>query len=126
MAARPTRPLTPWEATVYREFVHAADAGGPAPSTGQLLEALEDCISQQALIRTVYRLATFGLIIVERFQRGRRITIRETGRSTAQPRCMAPHWRDRGRITGPPNERSAPRQERFDHGFPDQRQEGDS
>jgi hypothetical protein len=81
------------DAKVLRALVAAADRGLPCPTNPQLCDLI-GAGSPSAPVRALDRLATCGLIRVERFQTDRRVTIISTGRSTAYHGKGTPHWRE--------------------------------
>lgn len=83
----------PWEMMVYRRLRLAAEACEPCPTADEL----SDLIGSESVAATVgvmQRLERRGLIMVERYQRTRRVTIVATGAKTAEPANQAPHWRE--------------------------------
>lgn len=87
--------LTAKEQTVLDQLVRAADENRPCPTQDDLLEALGCEGGVSSTVNIVQRLERYGLIEVERFQRSRRVRIVETGKWTAMPLNIAPHWRNR-------------------------------
>lgn len=84
------------ETRLYAELTRAAAIGAPCPTDVDLFELL--CTSSLGTVSSVFkRLERQALIIVERYQRGRRVTICANGNQTAPPRSTAPHWRNRPR-----------------------------
>jgi hypothetical protein len=81
----------PWEYQIYWSHVRSADAGLAALSKADMV-AILDC-SDSMITEVEARMAGKGWIFVESFQKGRRITIMATGKSTAAPKCTSPHWR---------------------------------
>lgn len=83
----------PWEMMIFRRLREAADAGEDCPTC----DDLADLIGANAVATTVgvmQRLERKGLILVERYQRTRRVTIVATGAQTREPVNQAPHWRE--------------------------------
>lgn len=70
----------------------AAEAGEPCPSNNDLADLLGHA-SPSAGSDIVRELEALGLILVERFQQARRVTILATGRVTAYRGRGVPHWR---------------------------------
>lgn len=94
----------PWEAMVYRELHRAAEAGQPCASNADLGDTIGSINSTGSTVAgIVKRLEMRGLITVERYQRERRVTIVATGKSTAEVRTPAPHWRTRPRPASMPS-----------------------
>lgn len=83
------------EQIVLDALVQAAEDERPCPTADDLLELLPQFNSVSVTVAIVQRLEAEGVIKVERFQRGRRVRIVSTGKSTAPPPNLAPHWRDR-------------------------------
>jgi len=84
----------PWERMVYSRLYEAAEIGAPCPTVTELATMLE-CGEGGTTAGIIARLERRGLVHVERYQRTRRVTITETGKSTAQPANTATHWRKR-------------------------------
>lgn len=82
------------ERTILAALTRAADAGATCPKNEDLDELIH-CSSSSAASAIVKRLENWGLIRVERWQKERRVTIVETGKSTAEVRNKAVHWRHR-------------------------------
>jgi len=87
----------PWEKdmNVYRAIYIAADRGLPCPRADDLAEIIggEEGGAISTTVLIMHRLEHRGLIQTERYQRARVVTIMETGKRTAEPRCKTPHWR---------------------------------
>lgn len=84
------------EVRLYAELTRVAALGELCPTADELSELL--CTnSVGATVFVMQRLERRGLIKVERFQKGRIVTICATGEKTARPKCTTPHWRDRPR-----------------------------
>lgn len=83
----------PWEHMIYWAHVRAAEAGELVKLKADLAATL-DC-SESTLTTIEQRMELKGWIKVDRYQRGRRVTIMSTGKKTAQPLSTAPHWRGR-------------------------------
>lgn len=83
----------PWEHMIYWAHVRAADAGEPAATHMDLSALLDCCLSTPTHLEQ--KMEGRGWLKVERFQRGRRVTIMATGKSTRQPQGTTPHWRSR-------------------------------
>jgi len=92
----------PWENMVYRALCRAAEADERCPTSIEIATML-DCSPGGTATGIVARLERRGLIQVERYQRERRVTIVATGKSTAQVRTPAPHWRTRPRPASMPS-----------------------
>ena len=93
-APAPKQHLWPHEKAVLCQLVQAAHWGRACPTTRQLAEHLLPAhISETTIVEIVKRLEAWGFIQVERYQRGRRVMIAKTGRSTREPRNLSPHWR---------------------------------
>ena len=92
----------PWEAMVYRSLSRAAENGERCPTSIEIATML-DCSPGGTAAGIVKRLERRGLISVERYQRERRVTIVATGKSTAQVKTPAPHWRTRPRPASMPS-----------------------
>lgn len=95
------KPLSEWEAKILARIEEAAEKGEPAPLAEDLAEIC-GCSAISTTVRLVHRLDQRGLIKVEVYQRGRRITVVATGKSTAPVRNQAPHWRVRPRPASMP------------------------
>lgn len=80
----------------------AAAAGHRCPTNEDLADAL-GLRATSAPVWLMQRLEKSGMIVVERYQRERRVTIVETKQSTAAVRNPAPHWRDRPRDVPTPS-----------------------
>lgn len=94
-ARLPVRPaLTAIERMVYDICVVAADEGEPMPSNDDITEQIGSRSSTgSTAVGVLKRLVDKGYIGHEVFQRGRQVTIVDTGRKTAAPPNTAPHWR---------------------------------
>jgi DNA-binding MarR family transcriptional regulator len=90
------------ERLVLRALIRAANAGQPCPKADDLQELL-GCYSNSTPTEVIRRLEKRGLIKVERYQRGRRVTIVSTGKMTRACVNTAPHWRDRPRDVPTPS-----------------------
>lgn len=95
--AAPIASLTKDELTVYSALVEAAEGGFRCPTADDLLELLPHVESHSTTVVLVHRLAAKGLIRLSYYQRGRQITVAESGKSTAEPSCLRPHWRETAR-----------------------------
>lgn len=84
--------LSETDRTVLEMVTRAADAGLPCPTNGELAGAL-GFNSHSGPINALERLQRRGLIVVERFQIERRVTIVATGKRTKIFNDR-PHWRD--------------------------------
>ena len=80
------------ETIAYQAVFAAAEAGAPCPSADDLAEAL-GFRSVSGTVDVLHRLERRGLIKVDRYQRGRQVTIVSTGKKTAEPSCRVSHWR---------------------------------
>ena len=80
------------EQRVLAKLTAAANAGRACPTNTELCDLIGGSPSYP--VRIIDRLADQGLIRVERFASGRRVTIVATGRSTTFTGSRAPHWRD--------------------------------
>jgi hypothetical protein len=78
---------------IYWAHVRAADEGSLAPTHMDLSTLLDCCLSTPTHLEQ--KMETKGWIKVDRYQRGRRVTIMSTGKSTKEPQGTAPHWRTR-------------------------------
>lgn len=83
----------PWEHMIYWAHVRAAEAGVLAMTHMDLSALLDCCLSTPTHLEQ--KMEGRGWISVDRFQRGRRVTIMATGKATKQPVGTAPHWRAR-------------------------------
>lgn len=72
----------------------AAEQGAYCPTADDLSDMI-DSNAVSTTVAIIHRLERRGLVKVERYQRSRRVTIVETGCSTAEPANKAPHWRVR-------------------------------
>lgn len=88
-------PLSDDERIVLKALTGAARNGLPCPTADDLLELLPHRESASSTVEIMDRLEARGLISIERFQRGRQVTILATGAKTATPACTSPHWRVR-------------------------------
>lgn len=86
--------MTERERIVYEALNAAAEACLPAPKHDELNDLI-GCTSTSTSPTIVGRLVEKGLIEREVYQRTRRICIVATGKCTAMPLSIAPHWRDR-------------------------------
>lgn len=85
------------ERIVLQALVRAANAGQRCPTADDLLELLPHLNSVSTTVVILKRLERKGMIKVDRYQRARRVTILKSGKATAAPSSLAPHWRDRPR-----------------------------
>lgn len=76
----------------YRLIFAAAEAGKPCP-TNEALAVAMGCESPWVGQKVVGQLEEAGWITVERFNKARVATIKDTGKSTARPKNPTPHWR---------------------------------
>jgi DNA-binding MarR family transcriptional regulator len=81
------------DTTILAMISEAAEIGAPCPTNEDLGDRLGFGLSAPPQI--LNRLERRGLIIVERYQRSRRVTIIATGKATAPVKNTAPHWRKR-------------------------------
>jgi DNA-binding MarR family transcriptional regulator len=98
---RRTKGLTEMERETLALIAEATEAGRQAPTADDIQERI-GCNSISTTVNLVRRLELRGLILVERFQRTRRITLVSTGKRTAAVSNETPHWRSA------PRKRSAP------------------
>ena len=96
-----TEGLTAMERETLALIAEATEAGRQAPTADDIQERI-GCNSISTTVNLVRRLELRGLILVERFQRTRRITLVSTGKRTAAVSNETPHWRST------PRKRSAP------------------
>lgn len=82
------------ERLIYRALVRAANAGKPCPTADELSEIIGSH-SVSTTVGVIQRLEKKGKVKVDRYQRGRRVTIVATGKTTRACMNTAPHWRDR-------------------------------
>ena len=94
--------LPNWDRIAFDLIVRAAERGDRAPTATDIQEAV-GCNSVSSTVNIVQRLERRGLIRVERHQVARRITVVETGKSTAPVNNTAPHWRARPRPRSMPS-----------------------
>ena len=87
-----TEDLPEMERETLALIAEATEAGRPAPTADDIQERT-GCNSISTTVHLVQRLERRGLILVERFQRTRRITVLETGKRTAAVGNQTPHWR---------------------------------
>lgn len=91
------------EEVVLTAITRAANVGASCPTADDLLEMLPQFNSVSVTVDIVNRLEAEGMIEVERYQRGRRVKIVSTGKMTAAPTNLAPHWRHRpNQVLTPP------------------------
>ena len=90
----------PWEHMIYWDHVRSADAGQLARSVSDIAAYL-DCGEGGTRTTIERRMEDRGWIKVERFQKGRRITIVATGAQTKMPKCVSPHWREKAEHQDP-------------------------
>ena len=81
------------EGAVLDIITAAARDGRVCPSNDEICRAM-GYASTASAVRIINALADAGAIAVERYQRGRKVTIIATGESTAQPADATPHRRD--------------------------------
>jgi hypothetical protein len=93
--------LTEMERETLALITEATEAGRQAPTADDIQERT-GCNSISTTVNLVRRLERRGLIMVERFQRTRRITVMETGKRTADVGNETPHWRSAPRPRGVP------------------------
>lgn len=79
---------------LFHMIQDAAEDGKPCPTTNKIAETL-GFASTSCVQRIMLELIDLGLIEVEVFNAGRIVTICATGKKTAQPKNMQPHWRKR-------------------------------
>lgn len=87
------RNLSEMERETLALIAEATEAGRPAPTADDIQERT-GCNSISTTVNMVRRLELRGLILVERFQRTRRITLVSTGKRTAAVSNETPHWRN--------------------------------
>jgi CTP-dependent riboflavin kinase len=88
-------PMLRTRAQILFEMIQdAAEDGKPCPTTNKIAEVL-GYSSTASVQRILIELLDAGLIEVEVFNAGRIVTICATGKKTAQPKNMQPHWRKR-------------------------------
>lgn len=92
----------PWHQMAYKAFNQAAEDGVKTP-TGEDLRQLLGCSALSTTVKVTKDIEKSGAIQVERYQRERRVTIVATGKSTAQVKTPAPHWRTRPRPSSMPS-----------------------
>jgi len=83
-------------------ITEATEAGRSAPTADDIQERT-GCNSISTTVHLVRRLERRGLILVERFQRTRRITVLSTGKRTAAVSNQTPHWRSSSRPRAAPS-----------------------
>lgn len=88
-------PLSRWERMVLDLIVEAADARRLAPTSEDIEEVCECSLS--TAVDIVRMLEQRGLIMVQRYQRARRIKVLTTGKWTARVANKTPHWRTQPR-----------------------------
>jgi hypothetical protein len=81
---------------IYDAIAAAASAGEVCPTADDLAEA-SGVGSVSTTVALMHVLEAEQRIDVQRFQRGRIVTIKATGESTAAPSDTSAHWRDRPR-----------------------------
>lgn len=81
-------------ALCLRALERAAETGARCAHNAELCEVV-GWSSVASAASAVRALETRGFITVRRFQCARQVTITASGRSTAEPRSKAAHWRDR-------------------------------
>jgi hypothetical protein len=79
---------------IYGAIAEAARAALPCPTADDLME-VSGYKAVSSTVEAMQRLEAAGVIVVERYQRSRRVQIVSTGQWTALPLNRAPHWRDR-------------------------------
>lgn len=79
--------LTQWEMIAYDAIYNAAESGEPCPLNLDI-EMMLGCNSTSTAPKVVRRLERKGLIVVERFQKYRRIQVVATGKWTADSPSM--------------------------------------
>lgn len=79
---------------LFNMIQDAAEDGRACPTTNKIAETL-GFASTASVQRIMLELIDQGLIEVETFNSGRIVTICATGKKTAQPKNMQPHWRKR-------------------------------
>lgn len=91
---KPGRTLNSREETLMAIIRECTDAGLPIPTIDVIAEKLDVALGG-TVPEMFRRLHDMGLIINEAFQRGRRVCLVETGKWSALPLNVAPHWRSR-------------------------------
>lgn len=81
---------------IFGRLQSAADRGEPCPTADDLVE-LTGVGSVSTTVAFMHVLEEERRIEVQRFQRGRIVTILESGNSTAPPGDLTPHWREQQR-----------------------------
>lgn len=89
-----TPPIRSRAAILFEMILDAAEDGKPCPTSNKIAEAL-GFSSTASTQRLMIELIESGLISVETYNSGRVVTILETGKKTAPPKNMKPHWRKR-------------------------------
>lgn len=86
--------LSTIERRVYEICVLAAETGSALPTNEEINALIGSHSSTGATAASILRrLRTKGYIQHDIYQRGRQVTIIATGKQTAPPACLAPHWR---------------------------------
>jgi hypothetical protein len=88
--------LPPKDRAIYAAIAAAARAGRPCPTADDLVE-VSGYAAVSSTVDAVHRIERSGVIVVERWQRSRRVMLADTGEWTALPLNRAPHWRERPR-----------------------------
>lgn len=78
----------------------AANAGDPCP-TNRLIADILGWRSTAQSVAAIIALERAGAIAIQRFRASRIVTIIATGKSTATPTDITPHWRDRNQKSQP-------------------------
>jgi DNA-binding MarR family transcriptional regulator len=84
----------PWEHMIYWAHVKSAEKGERANTVDEMCAHL-GCSDGGTMTAIEQRMERKGWIVVERFQRWRRVTIVATGKKTKQAPNPVPHWRHR-------------------------------
>lgn len=79
---------------IFCRLSEAAQSGAMCPTADELVE-ISGVGSVSTTVAFMHILEDEGRIKVERYQRGRVVTITATGASTAAPSDTSPHWRQR-------------------------------
>lgn len=91
---KPGRTLNAREETLMAIIRECTEATLPIPTIDAIAEKLDVALGG-TVPEMFRRLHDMGLIINEPFQRGRRVCLVETGKWSAAPLNVAPHWRNR-------------------------------
>lgn len=86
----------PWKMMLYMSHLRNSEADPPLPAESKDdLSVKLGCENGGTITKLEQQMELDGWLAIQRFQRGRQVTIMATGKSTAAPSNRAPHWRDR-------------------------------